>query len=310
MKKIFLIALAVVVICVAVIPILIPLKIDVTERVSIDASDALASKFLINKSGWDKWWPGKKASDSLYSYGSLVFRITEITNGAIYLKFKKGGVTFNSNISYLASEEGAVNVKWNITGEGKGGIVFWLQNYNTERLIQQQTAEILNKLKLYLEDEINTYGYKIYINQINDTILLTTSGTYTTPPSVTQIYAEIGNLKTQAKKQGAKPTNFPMINIIQTNEQQYAVNIALPIDKTITPEGKATIKNMPKGSNLLVADVHSGPNTTNNAVNQLKAYMKDHRLVSPAMWYQSLITDRQAEKDTSKWITKIYYPIF
>jgi len=101
-----------------------------------------------------------------------------------------------------------------------------------------------------------------------------------------------------------------MLNVTEINEYQYQITVALPINKTIPTEGTTTINKMPKGDNLLVMDVKGGQNTINNALSQLKIYMKDHRLVSPAMPYQSLITDRSVEKDTSKWVTKIYYPIF
>ena len=37
--------------------------------------------------------------------------------------------------------------------------------------------------------------------------------------------------------------------------------------------------------------------------------MDDYHLTSPAISFQSLVTDRQVEKDSLKWITKIYYPI-
>jgi hypothetical protein len=41
----------------------------------------------------------------------------------------------------------------------------------------------------------------------------------------------------------------------------------------------------------------------------MKAYMKDFKLTSPAMPFELLVTNRANEPDTSKWVTKIYYPI-
>lgn len=309
MKKTLMIVIAAVVVLIAAVFILTPTKLNIAEEVTIDAADVTASKFLISQNGWDKWWPGQKINDKQYRYKGIDFYINKITNSDVYLKIQKNGLTFNSDMSYLAADEGSVKVKWEANGKSESGILATLQNYNGSKDVNLQVSAILNSLKVFLEDERNTYGYKIYLNHIKDTILLTTSGSYKNVPSVVQIYADINKLKAQAQKQGATQTNFPMLNITQTDEQQYLVNIALPINKRINPEAKSTINNMPKGSNLLVADVHGGPNTANNALNQMKAYMKDHRLVSPAMSYQSLITDRSAEKDTSKWVTKIFYPI-
>lgn len=310
MKKIFVIVLAVVLLFATVAYFLIPAKLVIGEAVSIDAADAVTSKFLITKNGWDKWWPGQKITDNHYRFKGADLYITKITNSDVYLKLQKDGLTFNSDISYLAADEGSVTVKWDADGEGKSGAFARLKNYYGSKDVSLQVAGILNELKHFLEDEKNTYGYKIYLNHIKDTVLLTKIGTYKNVPSVAQIYAEIADLKEQTKKQGANETNFPITNITPTDDHQYLVHIALPINKQIKPDAKTIINSMPKGSNLLVTDVQGGPNTINNALSQMKAYMKDHRLTSPAMSYQSLITDRLSEKDTSKWVTKIYYPIF
>ena len=38
--------------------------------------------------------------------------------------------------------------------------------------------------------------------------------------------------------------------------------------------------------------------------------MTDNALSSPAIPFESLVTNRMQEPDTSKWVTKIYYPGF
>ncbi|AYL95671.1 hypothetical protein [Mucilaginibacter celer] len=309
MKKIFLIVLAVIILLATAIFFLIPTKAEIAGEVTIDASDVVAAKFLITQTGWDKWWPGKKLSDKHYQFDGADFYISKVTNSDVYLALKKDGQVFNSDISYLAGEEGSVNVKWIATGEDKSGFFSRLNYYFGTKAATEQIAVILNSLKHFLQDERNVYGYRIYLNHAKDTVLLATSGTYPDKPSLPMIYGIINNLKEQAKKQGAAQTNFPMLNVTQTDDHTYALNVALPINITISPAPNTTITHIPKGGNLLVADVHGGPNTADNALNQVKAYMKDHRLVSPAMPFQSLITDRSAEKDTSKWVTKIYYPI-
>ncbi|MDB4999000.1 MAG: hypothetical protein JWR76_77, partial [Mucilaginibacter sp.] len=58
------------------------------------------------------------------------------------------------------------------------------------------------------------------------------------------------------------------------------------------------------------ADVKGGKQTVANAFVQLKNYQKDHGLISPAMPFEILITNRLTEKDTAKWVTKLYWPIF
>lgn len=309
MKKIFFIVFAAFVVIAAAAYILLPEKPVIAQHISIDASDVITAKFLTTKSGWDKWWPGSKISNDQYGFKGTRVSIDQMTNTAVYFKLQKDNESFNGEIIYFADAEGSVNVKWDAIAESDTGFSSRIVNYFKTKNAENQVAEILLSLKHFLEDERNTYGYKIYLNHAKDTVLLVSANTQQEYPSSQVIYDTVKILQQQAGNQGAKQTNSPMLNVTQTDDQEYQVTIALPINKRITPSQKTSINNIPKGGNLLVADVRGGQNTVNNALAQIKIYMKDHRLISPAMPFQSLVTDRQAQKDTSKWITKIYYPI-
>ncbi|WEA02107.1 hypothetical protein [Mucilaginibacter sp. SJ] len=308
MKKIFFIILTIIVIIV-VANILLPEKPVIAQDLSIDISDVIAGKFLTTESGWDKWWPGTKTGDRQYNFRGAKISIDKMTNSSTYLKLKKDNLTFNGKISYFADAEGSVKFKWDAVDENNAQFLSRITNYFKTRDVENQVAEILLSLKHFLEDERNAYGYRIYLNHAKDTVLLVSANTYPIYPSLQAIYNTVTTLQQQAVGQGAKQTNFPMLNVTQTDEHEYQVNVALPINKKITPFQKTSINNIPKGGNLLVADVRGGQGTVNNALAQMKIYMKDHRLISPAMPFQLLVTDRLAQKDTSKWITKIYYPI-
>ncbi|UOE52358.1 hypothetical protein MTO98_14855 [Mucilaginibacter sp. SMC90] len=309
MKRIFLILTGLIVIALAAVCIFIPSKIDIEEEISIDASDVITAKFLVHENNWKTWWPGAVANDSLYKFKSLEIDVNKTTNSTVYFNLKNDDVILKSNITFFATQEGAVTVKWNAEGSGSNNIFTNFKNYFRRAAIKQQINDVLTHLKGFLQDERNTYGYKIYLNHVKDTVLLTYSKTRKDHPTINEIYHIVDDLKQQADKKGVKPTSFPMLNVTKTDEHEYQVTIALPISNTISTGANTIINKMPKGANLLVMDVKGGQNTINDALSLLKIYMKDHRLVSPAMPFESLITDRSAEKDTSKWVTKIYYPI-
>ncbi|QEM03986.1 hypothetical protein DIU31_010880 [Mucilaginibacter rubeus] len=308
MKKIFFIVLTVIII-IAAAYILLPEKPVIAQDLSIDTSDVIAGKFLTTESGWDKWWPGTKTGDRQYNFKGTKISIDKMTNSSTYLKLKKDNLTFDGEISYFADAEGSAKFKWDAVDKNNTQFFSRITNYFKTKDTEKLVGEILLSLKHFLEDERNAYGYRIYLNHAKDTVLLVSANTYPIYPSLQVIYNTVTTLQQQAGSQGAKQTNFPMLNVTQTDEHEYQVNVALPINKTITPFQKTSINNIPKGGNLLVADVRGGQNTVNNALAQMKIYMKDHRLISPAMPFQSLVTNRLAQKDTSKWITKIYYPI-
>lgn len=309
MKKTFFIVFTAILIIIAVVFILLPEKPVIAQDLSIDTSDVIAAKFLTTKTGWDKWWPGNKIGDTQYGFQDTKIMIDKMTNGSTHLKLQKDNLTFSGEISYFADAEGSIKFKWDAVDETNTRFLSRLTNFFKTRKAENQAAEILLSLKHFLEDERNAYGYKIYLNHAKDTVLLVSACTYPAYPSLQVVYNTVETLKQQADSQGVKQTNFPMLNVTQTDEHEYQVNVALPINKRIIPFQKTSINNIPGGGNLLVADVRGGQNTVNSALAQMKIYMKDHRLVSPAMPFQSLITNRLAQKDTSKWITKIYYPI-
>lgn len=87
------------------------------------------------------------------------------------------------------------------------------------------------------------------------------------------------------------------------------VTVAIPINKEI-PFTKPIFINTMVDGKLLVTEVKGGQQTIKNALFSFKNYVQDKQFTSPAMPYEMMITDRSAEKDTSKWVTKIYYPVF
>ena len=62
--------------------------------------------------------------------------------------------------------------------------------------------------------------------------------------------------------------------------------------------------------NILTGEVKGGVYVVTQAEQELKNFVTDFRRMSPAIPYQSLITNRMQETDTAKWITRLYYPIF
>ena len=63
------------------------------------------------------------------------------------------------------------------------------------------------------------------------------------------------------------------------------------------------------GGNILITEVKGGPEEIKKAYRQVELYISDFQRVAPAIPFESLVTDRRAEKDSTKWITRIYYPV-
>jgi hypothetical protein len=61
---------------------------------------------------------------------------------------------------------------------------------------------------------------------------------------------------------------------------------------------------------LLTAEVKGGAHTVSEAEKQLENYVRDYQIVSPAIPFQTLVTDRRKEMDTARWVSIVNYPVF
>ena len=60
---------------------------------------------------------------------------------------------------------------------------------------------------------------------------------------------------------------------------------------------------------VLATHIKGGTYKIYHALGQMQTYLNDYHLFSPAIPFQSLVTNRLSEPDSSKWITNIYYPL-
>jgi hypothetical protein len=99
-----------------------------------------------------------------------------------------------------------------------------------------------------------------------------------------------------------------MRNITQLDSGGFQIMVALPIDKELKTEAIFFPSKMVPGR-FLVAEVKGGPGTVDDAQNQIRLYMQEYKRMSLAIPFESLITDRSIEADTSKWVTKLFNPV-
>jgi hypothetical protein len=83
----------------------------------------------------------------------------------------------------------------------------------------------------------------------------------------------------------------------------------MPLNKKLPGTDSISVKQMLKNGNILVTEVTGGKNTIEYALKQIEKYISDHQRSIVAIPFQSLETDRLTVTDSTKWITKIYYPV-
>lgn len=291
--------------------LLFPEKSVITQTTINDVSETNAARFLTHKSNWRKWWPGKvsPADSNLFIYDGINFRLIKGINSGMNLQISYESSILESNITYLTQDNLKVKITWEAERAGENNVFKKVSRYQSVSHIENGIIAILNHLKAFLGNDQNVYGFNIHLAKVKDSVMLATSVTVNKYPDNDVIEPMIKKLRRLIKEQGAVETNHPMLNIHQLGKQEFEVMTAIPINKQIVPKENAVINKMVLG-NILVANVKGGRNTINNAFTEIKAFSKDYHFTAPAMPFELMITDRSAEKDTSKWLTDIYYPIF
>jgi SepF-like predicted cell division protein (DUF552 family) len=128
-------------------------------------------------------------------------------------------------------------------------------------------------------------------------------------PNTEDIYEMVSQIKKHISREQAKEEDYPMLHVKASDSMHYEAQVAVPVDRKITDSDTFSIKRMLKNGDILVAEITGGKDITDSAMKQLELYVSDYQYNNIAIPFHSLVTDRTKEADSSKWVTKIYYPI-
>ncbi len=175
---------------------------------------------------------------------------------------------------------------------------------------EREHARLMDTLSKFFGRADLVYGFRIEHQQVTDGTLLSLRQRFDHEPTAADIAGMVDAVRSRILSLGAKETNHPMLNVYRTEDGGIEAMTAIATDREIQEDAPFSLKRMLPGGNILVAEVKGGPHRIRACQEAVDAYVKDHRMLSPAMPFQRMITDRHAEPDTSKWITTINYPVF
>ena len=293
----------------------IPNRINIQQNLQIGVNTKGFARTISNEKKWSLWWPEKSAatvSDAGWqslNYNGNTYRILEKKLTSLVISVKSESDSIQTELFFIPINEDSVALRW--AGESVSPLnpVTRLQTFFRTKSISKDLNFILQSLQKFYAVEDNLYGLSIVKDRVLDSTLVSTSLVTNAYPSVENIYGLIDELQAFALKNNANQTGPPMLNIYTTDSISYRIQVALPVDKKLKDEGDIFYRWMLGGGNILVAEVKGGPHTINNAFAEMENYVRDYRRTAPAIPFQSLVTDRRKEPDTTKWITKVYWPV-
>lgn len=314
MKKLLIAILILLLLVIASVYLFIPNTISFNQSISIKANKDGLYRNLFEEKNWGKWLPSDTAweKDSLHHffyYNDYVYRIDNKGISSFGISITDKNFKAVTSLILFATRLDSVKLVWEAIIPASYSPLRRLQVYLKSRTLNNDIKTILEKMQSFFSKTENVYGFDIRNASVVDTALISTFASSKRYPGTEFVYSLIDQLKKYITAQSAKETGFPMLNVSTAGSINFLVKVAIPTDKELPSSGNISYRWMLGGGNILVTEVKGGPSTIAKAFQQIENYVTDHEHRSPAIPFQSLVTDRRLESDTTKWITRIYYPI-
>ena len=306
-KRLLAFALIFILAAIAGIYIFIPARLAISNSLIVNSTLNSTGRIIIDSNKWKSWWPDTSASGLIYN--NYKYSPSKGVFNAVEVIIHKNEQQVESRITVLPLNKDSVLLEWRAVIENGNSPFARIGAYNKAADLKNDMAHLLSQLKTFLEKTENIYGTPVIKTKVKDTLLIVTLENFSSIPSTEQVYQLIDRLKAHARKENVPETGYPMLHFLQTGDTHFETMVALPVGRAPKEYGGVSIRRMVPG-NILVTEIIGGPWTIRQSFRQLQNYVGDHRMISPAKPFESLVTDRRSESDTSKWVTKIYYPIF
>ncbi len=290
---------------------LIPSTINISESVMVGSYPSVAARAFLQEENWSKWLtfqPQKEPNGSHSSVSGFGYAVTNKLNRALEIQISKENTEAMSRIYVIPEMEDSISIKWQCQLSSGKDPFSRVKSYREALSIKKDMSQILGNLKSFLEKKENIYQFPIELKTVTDTILVATRGKTKTRPTITDIYKLIDNLRQYLSAQGAFETGYPMLHSEGSDSAGFDMMVAIPVNKRLVNSGNFFLKRMVAGF-ILVAEVKGGQGSIDQAFLEMENFITDSQRQKIAIPFESLITDRRAEPDSSKWVTRIYFPI-
>ncbi|NTS41795.1 GyrI-like domain-containing protein [Flavisolibacter sp. BT320] len=284
---------------------LLPSQPIVYRKITLHAAQDGVAKLLTQKAKWQQWWPALNL-DIHYDSGNFSYQ-QQLLKAAV-LQVPVGRTFVNAQLQTILYGSDSCGVIFQTVFPATSNPLKKISHYLESKQLDGKAETILNHLKTFAEKEENIYGFTVRQEKVKDSSFVATRFESFGYPQPEQLYRAIDDLRRYITSQNAKEIGLPILNAQPAGKGQYQVMVALPVNSALKGAGKIQPKRMILGR-ILVTEIKGGPHTLQKAMQDFEQYLIDHRRTSPAIPFESLITNRLQEQDTSKWITRLYFPV-
>ncbi|WP_026260425.1 hypothetical protein [Segetibacter koreensis] len=312
MKKRLISLFLLVVLTLISIYLFIPTRLEISTVTVMKANTNALFRYLSDENKWEKWWPVDREEESINAnapprLNNYTYRVSKKLYNAVEIETIQKNQLVPGKIIILPITEDSLIVQWKSSITTSLNPFTRIEEYRDAVNVKKNMTVILNHLQSFIEDNERVYKFHIRHTTLKDTALVAIKVLTTSYPSIPFIYQHIKELRTYISSQKAREVDYPRLNITKKDSSHYEVMVAIPTNIPLPGEGNISFKRLLiYKDKTLTADVTGGPENIKKAFDELSTYMSDYNLSSPVIPWETLITDRSKETDSTKWITKIF----
>lgn len=312
LKIVLLVVLALAALAVGAVYLFIPAKITVSKVVTVKLPASRMPDFFLDMDIAGKWMPGTRSGTGkcFQEKDGTAFCIIDNGTGNVVINTKAGNLPDAYAYVYfdnLRADSAAVT--YTVSYSAGNSPFSRLNTYLAAHRLKTHINRAFDSLVALTQNKQKLYGFQPVHEQVKDTLSISRKKILDHYPGIHETDSLLQQLRQYVQQQGATVTRPGMMHVLQTDKNSYEVMVALPIDRVIPNAGDFILKRMPNGK-IIAATITGGLYTIRKELLELEQYKNDRLLTSPAIPYQSMVTNRAAEPDTGKWVTVLYYPVF
>lgn len=250
-------------------------------------------------------------TDSSFTLNGYTYRVSKTLYNSSDIEIKHGEDVYETSFVLIGLAQDSSMVNWVVNDKKEAGNnpIGRIVNYRKAVALKENMEAVLRNLKPFIENSTNVYGFNISHTTLTDTDLVAIKKSFKTYPDTKEIYAMVDEVKSYATMHGAQINSYPMLNV-SLIDSVYETMVAIPVNKVLPALGAIVPKHLvPIRDKIITTEIHGGTATVKEAYRQVELYMTEHSLSAPVIPFEQLITDRSKETDTTKWVTRIFYPI-
>lgn len=285
-------------------------KTQVHSNVNIiNCPPSAANRIISNLKLWKSWWPGAIMNDSSLVFDQHEIHINNFLQNGINGKSQINKIPISIDFQFIAAPGNKVELTFSYELFYDSNPIKRAFQYIKNKSIHATLNSLTKAIILNLENVKIVYGFDIKEELVPNSSHISIKKELNRYPTTEDIYSLVDKLNSYIMEQKAKAINKPIYNTYLLDNSKYQLMVAIATDRALAGNELFQYKEMVKGK-IIIGHAIGSDSIINECQKQVRNFLNDYGKSSPAIQFNRLIINRRMEKDSSKWVTTINYPVF